>query len=328
MTSPLARGAPIESSGIVLFIDYAIVDTSSGFSIELIWSHILAVPNPGIGNPPTFLTYIGAVEPSPRAKAAVWKRRYKMAGLVIAAFVALGLILYSSYGFLLMYVLFPALGLLKKLFDNDAPSALSRAARAAEARLRELQHCWQCEATNELFNSTLEDLRDITDEYRKLPERRKQKIRELERALRASQLQHFLEQFDIASAKIPHIKDGRKVMLSSYGIDNAADVSASALQAVPGFGHLLAMQLIIWRQSLEAKFKLDPSRGIDPADIQHVDHDIAKRRSEIEALLAKGPGELKQLRQRIITARDRLQGQLEQAYKAVAQAQADERAAT
>lgn len=59
-----------------------------------------------------------------------------------------------------------------------------------------------------------------------------------------------------------------------------------------------------------------------------MDHDIAKRRSEIEAQLAKGPGELKQLRQRVIAARDRLQGQLEQAYKAVAQAQADERAAT
>ena len=142
-----------------------------------------------------------------------------------------------------------------------------------------------------------------------------------------TQLQHFLEQFDIASAEIPHIKDGRRVMLSSYGIDNAADVTVAALEAVPGFGSYLIMELLTWRQSLEAKFRFDPRRGIDPADIQRVDHDIAKRRAEIEALLSEGPGELKQLRQRILAARVRLTEKLEQAYKDVAQAQADERAA-
>jgi len=324
---PACPWCSIESSGVLLFVDYFIVDTSSAFSVEVIWSRILAVPSPGPGNPPSFLTYVSAVEPSKRAKAAVWKRRSKIAGLVVVAFVALGFVLYSSYGFMLLYILGLAVGLLKKLFDSDAPSEFRRAARSAEVRLRELQHFWECEASCGPFNAALEDLRALTDEYRKLPERRKQKVRELERALYANQLQHFLEQFDITSAKIPHIKDGRKVMLSSYGIDNAADITATALEAVPGFGSFLSRQLLIWRQSLETKFKFDPGRGIDPADIQRVDHDIAKRRSELETLLAKGPGELKQLRQRIIAARGRLQEQLEKALMDVAQAQADERAA-
>src|SRR5262249_38795549 len=112
-----------------------------------------------------------------------------------------------------------------------------------------------------------------------------------------------------------------------YGIDNAADITMSALEAVPGFGSFLIMQLITWRQSLEVKFKFDPGRGIDPADIQRVDQEIAKRRAEIELLLSKGPGELKELSRRIVAARGRMQEQLEQAYKDVAQAQADERAA-
>ena len=115
--------------------------------------------------------------------------------------------------------------------------------------------------------------------------------------------------------------------LSSYGIDNAADVTRNALEAVPGFGHFLTMQLLTWRQSLGARFKFDPGRGVDPADIQRVDKDVAKRRAEIELLLSKGPGELKELSRRIVAARDRLGGQLEQAYMDVAQAQADERAA-
>jgi len=61
--------------------------------------------------------------------------------------------------------------------------------------------------------------------------------------------------------------------------------------------------------------------------VQRVDHEIGKRRGEIEALLSKGPGELNALRRRIIAARGRLQGQLEKALLDVAQAQADERAA-
>lgn len=116
-------------------------------------------------------------------------------------------------------------------------------------------------------------------------------------------------------------------MLSAYGIDDASDVARSALENVPGFGHFLIIHLITWRQSLEATFKFNPGRGIDPADIHRVDLDIAKRRIEIEALLTKGPSELNGLRRRIIAARGRLQDQLEKALMDVAQAQADERAA-
>jgi DNA-binding helix-hairpin-helix protein with protein kinase domain len=118
-----------------------------------------------------------------------------------------------------------------------------------------------------------------------------------------------------------------KAMLSAYGIDDAADITRAALEAVPGFGQFLIMQLLTWRQSLAAKFKFDPSRGLDPADMRRVDQEIAKRRGEIEVLLSKGPAALNDLRRRIIDARGRLQDQLEQALMDVAQAQADERAA-
>jgi DNA-binding helix-hairpin-helix protein with protein kinase domain len=317
----------IESSGVLLFVDYTMVDTATGFSIELVWSRILAIPSPGAGNPPSLLSYISGVEPSSSAKGAARKRRYKIAVVVVGVLVALGFILTSPDGFAYMYFLGFGVFLLRKFLDSDAPTEFGRAARAAEDRLRNLQFSWQREASGEEFNAELDRLRTLAEEYRKLPERRKQKVRELERALYETQLRHYLEQFDIASAEIPHIKDGRKVMLASYGIDNAADVTSTALGAVPGFGHFLIMQLITWRQSLESTFEFNPGRGIDPADIQRVDQEIAKRRVEIEALLSKGPSELNGLRRRIIAARGRLQEQLEQALRDVAQAQADERAA-
>ena len=317
----------IESSGVLLFVDYVIVDTSTGFSIEVIWARILAVPSPGAGNVPSMLTYISAVEPSARAKAAARKRRYKIAAAVIALLFLFGLVVFTpdGYSYLLFFGL--GIGILKNLLGNDAPKEFGQAARDAESRLRNLQFCWQSEASGKEFNGKLDELRTLTDEYRKLPERRKQKVRELQRALYEIQLRRYLEQFDIASANIPHIKEGRKAMLSAYGIDNAGDVTRPALEAVPGFGQILIIQLIIWRQSLEGRFKFNPSRGIDPVDMQRVDHEIAKRQAEIEALLSKGPSELNDLRRRIIAARGRLQDQLEKALMDVAQAQADERAA-
>ncbi|MGB2662559.1 MAG: hypothetical protein WAK48_01060 [Candidatus Acidiferrum sp.] len=317
----------IESSGILLFVDYTIVDTSTGFSIEVLWSRILAVPSPGTGSVPSLLTYMSAIEPSKRAKAAAIKRRLKIAAIAIAVFVAFGFVVASPNGFGYMTFFGWGVFMLWKYLDSDPPTEFGRAARAAESHLRNLQDAWLREASVNDFNAKLDELRTLSEEYRKLPERRKQKVRELERALYETQLRHYLQKFDIASADIPHIKDGRKAMLSAYGIDDASDVARSALENVPGFGHFLIIHLITWRQSLEATFKFNPGRGIDPADIHRVDLDIAKRRIEIEALLTKGPSELNGLRRRIIAARGRLQDQLEKALMDVAQAQADERAA-
>jgi hypothetical protein len=100
----------IESSGVLLFVDYTIVDTSTGFSIEPVWSRILGVPSPGAGNAPSLLTYLSVAK---------------------------------EFG---------------------------QAARAAEARVRGLQHAWLCEASGEEFNAKRDELRALTEEYRKLPE--------------------------------------------------------------------------------------------------------------------------------------------------------------
>jgi DNA-binding helix-hairpin-helix protein with protein kinase domain len=318
---------PIEGSGILLFADYIIVDTSSGFSMEAVWSHILAIPSPGPGNPPSFVSFLSTVEPSPRAKASARWRKIKIAGFVMAFLALIGFALGSADGGgYIIFILYGGMFLVKYL-QNDGPKKFSEEARAAERRLSSLQFSWKREASGEEFTTKLDSFRALADEYRRLPEQRKKKIRELERGLYEIQLQRYLEQFDIASANIPHIKDGRKVMLSSYGIDNAADVTRKALDAVPGFGAFLIAQLMMWRQSLEDHFKFNPGKGVDPADVQRVDQELAKRRGEIEALLSKAPGELKELRRKIVAARGQLRELLEQAMKDVAQAQADELAA-
>ena len=318
---------PIESSGVLLFVDYTIVDTASGFSIELVWSQILDVPSPGPENVPSLLSFVSGVEPSARAKAAVRKRRYKIASVVAGFLLLCGLVVFTDNGFSYLMFLGLAFSILRGILGHHGETEFTRAARAAEAYLQNLQHRWKQEASSENFNTKLDALRTLAEEYRQLPDRRKKMLRALERTLYETQLRHYLEQFDIAAADIPHIKDGRKAMLSAYGINDAADITRAALEAVPGFGDFLIIQLKTWRQSLEATFKFNPSRGVDPADVQCVDHEITKRRAEIEAQLSKGPSELKDLRRQIVAARGRLRDQLEKALVDVAQAQADERTA-
>jgi|SRR5690242_4620832 len=317
----------IESSGVLLFVDNTIAFSSSGFSVEVTWSAILAVPNPGPGNMPSLVGFLSDVEPSPRAKTAARKKLYKFAAVIAASLIAVAFVIFSENGFAYMYFLAVIVGILRGLFHSDAPTEFGRVARAAEARLQNLQNSWKRDASSDSFNTKLESLRALSDEYRRLPEWRKAKIRQLEGTLYDSQLRNYLQRFDIATADIPDVKDGRKVMLSAYGIDDAADITLSALESVPGFSSSLIMQLIAWRQGLETKFKFEPGRGIDPGDIQHLDQNIAKRRAEIETLLSKGPAELRGLRRRIVASRGRLQSELEQALRDVAQAQADERAA-
>src|SRR5262249_29874056 len=170
-------------------------------------------------------------------------------------------------------------------------------------------------------------LKKLADEHGQLPNRRQQKIQALERDLYNVQLRRYLERFDIASADIPHVKDNRKAMLSSYGIDDAADVTAVAVEAVPGFGQFLTGQVIAWRHALQSKFKFDPRRGIDPLDVQRVDQEIAKRRLEIELTLSRGPMELNEMRRRVLVARGHLSDHLQRAWTEMVQAKVNAQAA-
>jgi DNA-binding helix-hairpin-helix protein with protein kinase domain len=263
------------------------------------------------------------------ARVAGRKRRGKIAAVVLIVFAILGACLASGLGAATFWIgLFSVVvaKIITKKFGHRKAKFESES-RATEARFRPIQEKWQREASEELFTTKLRDLRQLTEEHKRLPSHRQERIRELERDLYNVQLRHYLEKFDIASADIPHVKDSRKAMLSSYGIDDAADVTAATVEAVPGFGQFLTDKMLTWRRSLESKFKFDARRGIDPSDIQRVDQDIAKRRMEIELRLLKGPMELTDVRRRIVVVRAQLRGPLQRAWMEMAQARANARAA-
>jgi DNA-binding helix-hairpin-helix protein with protein kinase domain len=316
-------------AGVVLFVGYAVAGGASGFRVEIVWAQIASVQSPGPGTLPDFNQLAANIGATLQARAAGWKRRGQITAVVLVVLAILGTCLSAGLGAATFWVGLVCFAFAKGMISNagHGKSRFESEARATEARLRVMQDRWQREASEEPFRIKLSDLKKLAEEHAQLPNRRQQKIRDLERDLYNVQLRHYLERFDIARADIPHVKDNRKAMLSSYGIDDAADVTAGAVEAVPGFGQFLTEQMMTWRRSLESKFKFDPKRGIDPTDIQRVDQDIAKRRMEIELLLSRGRMELTELRRRIIIVRGQLQDQLQKAWMETAQAQANARAA-
>ena len=316
-------------AGVLLFVGYAVADVGSGFKLELVWAQIASVQSPGPGTQPDFSQLAAGVRATLEARVAGGKRRRKIAAVVLIVFVILGACLVSGLGAATFWIGVFCVAVAKSITRRfgHRKAKFESESRATEARFRAIQERWQREASEEPFATKLRDLRQLIDEHKRLPNRRQEKIRELERDLYNVQLRHYLEKFDIASADIPHVKDSRKAMLSSYGIDDAADVTATAVEAVPGFGQFLTDKMLTWRRSLESKFKFDARRGIDPSDIQRVDQDIAKRRMEIELRLLKGQMELTDIRRRIVVVRAQLRDPLQKAWMEMAQAQANARAA-
>jgi hypothetical protein len=85
-------------------------------------------------------------------------------------------------------------------------------------------------------------------------------------------------------------------MLTSYGIETAADVTSASVQQVPGFGPVTSKPLLDWRKEREAHSVYNPNpTSVDQLKINVIKADIAKRRVEISAQLSTRPERLSRL---------------------------------
>jgi tetratricopeptide (TPR) repeat protein len=152
---------------------------------------------------------------------------------------------------------------------------------------------------------------------------RLQKLHRLETDLRERQRHKFLDRHRIDGATISGIGHARKITLRSYGIETADDVYEQAILAVPGFGPSYTAKLLAWRRSIEQRFVFNPAQGVDPADRQVVEREIASTRAKLEQELQSGPAQLRQISNQIMATRDAMQPIINDSLKAVAQAEAD-----
>src|SRR5260370_38598161 len=102
------------------------------------------------------------------------------------------------------------------------------------------------------------------------------------------QLHRFLDNYQIAHAKIKGVGSTRKATLRSYGIETAADVQAARIQQISGFGPSMTAVLVAWRTSTERRFVFNPAQPINPQAVAQIQADVARKRITLQAALQQG----------------------------------------
>ena len=104
----------------------------------------------------------------------------------------------------------------------------------------------------------------------------------------AEQRARYLGQFRIEDAGLHNIGPARCAVLRSWGIETAAEVDATKIAEIPGFGRNLTDRLVNWRWGREQNFKFMPLAIADPLEVQKLDREIAARRIKLMRELRNG----------------------------------------
>jgi DNA-binding helix-hairpin-helix protein with protein kinase domain/Flp pilus assembly protein TadD len=316
-------------TGATLFpfpVDFG-MDGQQGITLDKLWQQFQSIPSPG--SPPALLNKSALqLVPSSIAVQTARKRRTQIllcACLVVVVTIIVAVIPIGAgavRAFLIIIAGWVTVISVKGR-GGELYSQLQSAHESARAKWQELDKRWQQETDARPFDTRHRELEVRKREYEQLPQVRQQKLDRLRAESEARQLQKYLDRFEIEDASISGIGFSRKATLQSYGIETAADIDYYRVLAVPGFGPTYTDKLILWRTSLERRFRFDPSKGIDPADIASVEREIAFTRSKIIAELRGSLPHLRQLSERIRTARSTLKAALDEATQSLAQAEID-----
>jgi DNA-binding helix-hairpin-helix protein with protein kinase domain len=300
------------------------------FSIEVIWTQICAVRSPGAAPPLSSTSTIGA---TPSGDLLARRRAHRL-HLYVAIAVALALTIASALFlggsaitlpvFLVSVV--AAWFYVAKMAPADPLPNVQAALKDAKSRWDGLEQRWKTEAGEARFQAKRQVLTQTRSNYLGLAAERQRMIQAELANLEARQRERHLERHRLMHASISGIGPSRKATLLSYGVETAADITPGTLYSIPGFGPVLANQLLNWRRNVEASFRFNASRGIDPADQAAIDRAIAAKRLELERELLAGPAALEQLRRQALAARTALRPAVDEALAALAQAEANMRA--
>lgn len=316
-------------TGIVLFVGVVSYQSATGFNLEIVWARIQSVPAPEAAVQPDFRQMQAEIKPTSAARIAGLKRRTRQGlsvGLVlVAVLVAMAVGLGAATFWIAVVAIGIANAIWRKAGDEKRPYEAEL--RTAESRLLAIRDRWNNEASDNRFRQRMAELNQIRAKYCDLPKLRQARVQELQKNLYHTQLHPFLEQFSISTADISHIGDTRKAMLASFNIDTAADITTAAVDSVPGFGQFLTSKLLDWRKDIESKFVFNSSRGIHPDDLRAVDKEISDKRAALEAALLAGAAELARTSAQIMSARQLLWREMENATRQEFEARANARAA-
>lgn len=193
----------------------------------------------------------------------------------------------------------------------------------AKKKFDDLERTWKDRSITPEFYQLRSEIERKASDWRRIPHERVHALTELKRKQKDLQLDAFLDQFKLDRADILHIRDGRKRILQSYGIETAADITDDNLRSVPGFGDFLTSVLKTWRREKERRFTFNPNQILDPRYEQKIDKDLALKRSGIEKDLERLAAELRLKKAQIEKFRTGFYPNLLLAQRELAQAEAN-----
>lgn len=297
-------------TAIVLFLQLDMPLRGPLFSVGAMWLRITSVPHPGPlprlkGRQDIAARFV----PDLAAKLAGRKRKLRLGLGVAAVPAAIGICLAVNANlggsfWIIAIAIWIAVAVGKRA---QKPEGFKKAFRDAEAQYRSIQEKWQRDASDLAFSAKLRELENARNELESLPRVRHERMVFLEKNRKQIQLQRWLDRHYIRDVTLPGIGPGRKALLSSYGIDTAADLSWQALQAVNGIGPRYSTSLMSWKDSVVGRFVFNPTLGVDKAEIAKLDREIGDRRANPERTLSSGASALQIIRQRILAERESIQ---------------------
>ncbi|CDX34690.1 conserved hypothetical protein [Mesorhizobium plurifarium] len=206
--------------------------------------------------------------------------------------------------------------------DKEA-GEIRRSATEAAAQWDKAHATWLERAGAGAFEKQKARIASLRQEWDALPSKRTAKLSELERNRRKAQMDRYLDNFEIAHAKIEGVGQGKKQILESYGIETALDVEWNKLMNVPGFGPKTSHKIVSWRTGLERRFVFDPKKAIDPRDIAQIDQAIMAEQKRLQGALITALEQLKQIKAQVIAVREQTLAEMERLRLAADQAAAN-----
>ena len=144
------------------------------------------------------------------------------------------------------------------------------------------------------FQNERKRLEEAKVEFQNLGPQKAKRLAALQAGRERKQRQHFLERFRIEDATIPGIGPKNKLILATWGIEDAWDIEIGRITNIKGFGPVKQQTLLSWRMSIESKFRFDPSQPVDPRDIHALEQEFAQKTQAIQNTLRSGPQALRQ----------------------------------
>lgn len=251
-------------TGVDMFPDLGTTKVHTPSAASFDWQKIIRRLN-AINIPPAsaILPATGSRAIGPSSEVEGYRRAGKVQKFwSIASFVAAAVVILASIGAEKGFLLWFAAGLAyfgwSKRSEKQSSSLFEHSYQKAHADLKrsQLDHLRRIGYVELL--ELIGDLRAWIDQHQELDRRLATDLQRLTINRRQRHLDAYLDRFRIRDASITGIGPSKAAVLASFGVETAADVDASKILSIPGFGDQLTKNLLDWRLQKERSFAYNP----------------------------------------------------------------------